>query len=418
MPLALSFPALTRLARWPFIALAIAIPLSTALDNVLLAILLILVLIGGSGQVFHNMVQNPVARASVLLFAMLALGMMYGAASLKEAVDILGKYVDLAFIPLMMVVAHDTNTQRRVLQTFLTIMMATALLSWMVGLGILPVAKWMWIGCLPENPAIFRGSITQNMLMAYAVYLLILQVCMASIIWKKWALIALAVFSSSSVLFMVQGKTGYLILLGLLLYFAWIMLAQKLRDRGRSIGWKELIGIGLIGLILAVAAYQASPRLHDRVDQAVNEFQLWHPNVQKGHSSTGERLEFYYNTFGIIKQHPWLGIGTGGFPAAYAQQVQGMNLFKTNNPHNEFLMVTVQTGILGFVLLLYLFYTQWHFAARLPSSFERDAARGLVLTMVITSLFNSPLHDHTEGVFFAFASALLFVNLGSDKRYG
>ncbi len=392
-----------------------AIPLSVALDNLLLFALLVLALIGSCRAVLHIAVHNPVARASTLLFAALLLGMAYGNAPLGEAADILGKYADLAFVPLLMVAGGDATTRRRAMLGFLAVMLITALLSWLVGLHMLPVAGWMWAGCTPDNPAIFRSSITQNMLMAYAAYLLVLQAREAGSNKARWLFTGLAMLAGGNVLFMVSGKTGYLILLALLTYFAWITLARRLHNRGRNIGWREGAGIGLLTLALVFGAYQVSPRLHERVNKMVTEFQAWQPNMHN-ETSTGERREFYYNTFAIVKQHPLLGVGTGGFPAAYAQQVQGKDVTLTRNPHNEYLLVTAQVGVAGLALLLYLFYTQWRHAVKLPSLFEQDAARGLVLTIVITSLFNSPLHDHTEGLFSAFASALLFANLNTGKR--
>lgn len=392
-----------------------AIPLSVALDNLLLFTLLVLVPAGSCRAVLHTAAHNPVARASALLFAALLLGMAYGNAPLGEAADILGKYADLAFVPLLMVAGHDATTRRRAMLGFLGVMLITVLLSWLVGLHILPVAGWMWVGCTPDNPAIFRSSITQNVLMAYAAYLLVLQAREAGSNKAKWLFTGLSMLAGGNVLFMVSGKTGYLILLALLTYFAWITLARRLHIRGRSIGWRECIGIGLLTLVLVFGTYQVSPRLHERVNKMVTESQAWQPNMHN-ETSTGERQEFYYNTFAIVKQHPLLGVGTGGFPAAYAQQVQGKDVILTRNPHNEYLLITVQVGVAGFALLLYLFYTQWRHAVKLPSLFEQDAARGLVLTIAVTSLFNSPLHDHTEGLFFAFVSALLFANLNKDKR--
>ncbi|MDE2310695.1 MAG: O-antigen ligase family protein [Betaproteobacteria bacterium] len=417
----MAFPAINQilisLARWCVIALGIAIPLSVALDNLLLFALLVLMLAGSYRAVLHTAVHNPVARASALLFAALLLGVSYGNTPLGEAADILGKYADLAFVPLLMVAGHDATTRRRAMLGFLAVMLVTALLSWLVGLHILPIQSWMWAGCVPDNPAIFRSSITQNILMSYAAYLLFLQVREAGSSKARWLFTGLAIFAGGNVLFMVSGKTGYLILLALLTYFAWITLARRLHLSGRSIGWREGAGTGLLTLAVIFGTYQVSPRLHERVNKMVTEFQAWQPNMHN-ETSTGERLEFYYNTFAIVKQHPLLGVGTGGFPAAYARQVQGKDVTLTRNPHNEYLLVTVQVGVAGLALLLYLFYTQWRHAVKLPSLFEQDAARGLVLTIALTSLFNSPLHDHTEGLFFAFASALLFAIPGWARRNG
>lgn len=407
-------------ARWCVVALGMTIPLSVALDNMLLIVLLVVSLIGSGSDVLRAAMYNPVARASALLFSALFLGMAYGNASFTAAAGALGKYADLAFVPLLMVAARDAAIRRHAMRGFLAVMLITALLSWLVGLHVIPALKWMWAHGIPDNPAIFRSSITQNILMAYATYLLAMQARDNHGSKARW-FASLAILAGSSVLFLVQGRTGYLVLLALGVYFAWTTLARKLRSSGRGFGWREGAGMGLLVFVLVFSAYHVSPRLHDRVDLAWAEFKAWQanePSKSPDVSSIGERAEFYSNTLELVKQHPLAGVGTGGFPAAYASQVQGKGVTLTRNPHNEYLMVTVQIGLAGFALLLYLFYTQWRCATELRGAFEQDAARGLVLTIVVTSLFNSPLLDHTEGLFFAFMSAILFASLECVKKHG
>lgn len=413
-----------RLAGWVAILLGVAIPTSTALDNLLLVFLLPLMVVGAGREILHVAVRNPVARAGILLFAGLVAGALYGQAPREEALGILGKYVDLVFVPLLMLAARDAIIRSRAMSGFLIAILATAALSWLVALHVLPLFDWMWGAGSPDNPSVFRSSITQNVLMAYAVFLLALAAREAVATGAKLLLAISAAFASGDVLFLVQGKTGYFVLPALLFYFSWMTWARHLRSRGRSIGWREGGATGLLGVLLIFAAFQASPQLQERVGQMVEGIQNWKPgnpaeqsSVSRIEHSTGERMEFYANTLELIKQHPVVGVGTGGFPAAYAHQVQGKNVEPTRNPHNEYLLITAQIGVGGLLLLLYLFYTQWRCAAQLPSAFEQDAARGLVLTITITALFNSPLHDHTEGLFFAFASALLFTAL-TPKRHG
>ncbi len=110
------------------------------------------------------------------------------------------------------------------------------------------------------------------------------------------------------------------------------------------------------------------------------------------------------------------GVGTGGFEAAYAEQVRGSAPLITHNPHNEYLLISVQVGVLGLVLLLYLMYTQWQGSKNLPSLYERQGARGLMVTLAVSCLFNSSLYDHTEGVFFAFMNAIFFSHLKERSR--
>jgi O-antigen ligase len=115
----------------------------------------------------------------------------------------------------------------------------------------------------------------------------------------------------------------------------------------------------------------------------------------------------------VIADQPILGVGTGGFAAAYAKKVEGTGKVATQNPHNEFLLMWAQLGIAGLALLIWLFWWQWRLAADLPTRLESELARGLVVTMVIGCMFNSLLLDHTEGLFYAWLTGVLYGGLKS-----
>lgn len=395
--------------RMGTVLLGFAVPISVALDNLLLAVLLLGVIFNAR-EIWRIARQHPVARAAWLLFAVLLIGMCYGVTPLREAINILGKYADLAFVPLFMLMLSNEALRRRAQYAFLAAMWLTLLLSCLVGLNLLPVLHWMSIFTAPDNPAIFHSHITQNNMMAFAVFLALLNLRAATTPMARMAWGAFALLGSANVLFMVQGRTGYVILLGLLGWFAWSTLARQMRRLGKAWGWRQGVAVALALLALIAIAYQASPRLHNRMDLVVSEYQAWQPDHGKD-TSTGQRLDFYYNTLQIMRQQPVFGVGTGGFSAAFAQQTQGKDVRQTHNPHNEYLMIAVQTGVIGLAALLYLFYTQWRCAPLLDTPLEQDAARGLVLAYVVNSLFNSPLLDHADGLFFALMTAVLFANL-------
>ncbi len=402
--------------RWSAILVGFFVPLSVALDNVLLAVMLLAVLFNARAiaQIARH---NPVARAAWLLFGALMLAVFYGATPWREAAGILGKYVDLAFIPLFMLLLSDESSRRSALHAFLAAMGLTLLLSFLVGLKLMPVQHWMNPIGAPDNPVIFHSHITQNNMMAFAVFLALLRLRDAASFGIRAGWGAFAALAGINVLFMVQGRTGYLILLALLGWFAWSTSARHMRARGKTWGWRQGVAVALLLLGFIAVAYQASPRLHDRVNLVRAEFQAWQPNHGRD-SSTGQRLDFYYNTLQIVRQHPLAGVGTGGFSAAFAQQVRGTDALPTHNPHNEYLMIAVQTGLIGLALLLFMFYTEWRCAARLDTSFKQDAARGLVLAYLVNCLFNSALLDHSDGLFFAFMTAVLFANLKWKAKHG
>lgn len=400
--------------RIGMVLLGFAVPISVALDNLLLAVLLLGALFN-IRAVWRIATQHPVARAAWLLFGMLFIAMSYGATPLREAAGILGKYADLAFIPLFMLVLSDETIRRRAQYAFLASMGLTLLLSLMMGLDLLPVQHWMNASAAPANPVIFHSHITQNNMMAFAVFLALLNLRAAASRGARAAWGLFALLGAVNVLFMVQGRTGYVILLVLLGWLAWSTLVRHMHRHGRAWGWRQGIAVILALMGLAVAAYQVSPRLHDRVGLVASEFRAWQPDRGKD-SSTGQRLDFYYNSLQIVRQHPVFGVGTGGFPSAFAQQTRGKDVLQTRNPHNEYLMVTVQTGVIGLALLLYLLYTQWRCAPLLDAPFRQDAARGLVLAYLANCLFNSPLLDHADGLFFAFMTAVLFAGMRREEK--
>ncbi len=386
-----------------------SVAISTALDNVLLAIVLLGILFNARA-VAHIAMHNPVARAAWLLFGALCIATLYGATPWREAIGVLGKYIDLAFIPLFMLMLSDETNRQRAQQAFLAAMGLTLFLSYLIGLELLPIQRWMYAMASIDDPVIFRGHITQNNLMAFAAFLALLK-CRAAVSNRLrigWGLFA--GLAAVNVLFMVQGRTGYLILFVLLAWTIWATLADTLHRNGKRINWRHAAAILLLLTGLATIALSVPSRLQDKINIALAEQQTWQRGGEKD-TSIGDRLSFYQNTLNIIKQQPWLGVGTGGLEAAYARQIQGTTDRLTPNPHNEYLMITAQVGVFGLLLLCYLFYTLWRSAAMLENRFNRDAVRGLVLAYLISCMFNSSLLDHVDGLFFAFMTAVLFANL-------
>lgn len=420
-----SFPqpfsaALGKAPQLSVAMLGLSVPISVALDNLLL-LLPLLWLLFNPRRVLAAATAHPVGRASWLLFIALLAGTLYGQTALQPALGLLGKYADLAFIPAFMLLLSDAPTHRLAGHAFIGTMAITLLLSMLVGIGWMPVQPWMAAKAAVDNPCIFHSEITHNNMMAFAVFLALLHFREARS-WPTRSLwggfIALACYN---ILFMVDGRTGYLILFTLCGWFAWTILRTWMAGRGKAIKARHVLAVLMLTSSSVLVAFQTIAPLRDGVLQAVTDLKAWQPG-QASEGSAGKRLDYYYNTLKFLKLQPVLGVGTGGFADAYQSQVQGTAMPPTHNPHNEYLMVAAQTGLVGLALLLYLFYTLWRTAPRLPTAFEQDAARGLVLAYLVNCMFNSALTDHSDGLFFAFMTAVLFANLkpaiNSAKRVG
>jgi O-antigen ligase len=395
--------------QWFVILIGVVVAVSVVLDNIFMGLILLGAPFFLKG-IARVTISNPVARAAILLFSVLLIAMLYGQTSLQEAFIILMKYIDLMFVPIFIFLLSTESAQRKARYAFMLIMAVTLFLSYLVSLQILPVMHWMDVVSQPNNPVIFYDYITQSNMMALAVYFALLEWREATNNRDKITWLSFALLGIINVLFMVQGRTGYLILFALLGLFTWSTIARLMHKRGKNWGWKQKSLVALLLLSGVTVAYHSSSRLHDRIALAVSEYQAWSPNHGKD-TSSGQRLDFYYNTLQIVSEHPLFGVGTGGFPAAYAQQTLGKDVMETRNPHNEYLLIAVQTGVVGFALLLYLFYTQWRYALLLPTPFGQDAARGLVLGCMVSCMVNSTLLDHAEGLLFSYMTAVLFANL-------
>jgi O-antigen ligase len=380
-------------------AIGLVLPISTAADNVLLAAVLVLLLIGGYWRrAYEHLRYSHIAGSALALATLIAAGTLY-TNDTREAWDHAGKYADLAFIPVFLFLFSRNFRQEMALRAFAA------------GLGmVLVVSYGIWLGWLPGEP-LFRGDVaspqafklraTHNILLAYGAFLFVCLALRAGSPARRALWGAAAVAAVFNVTSMVQGATGYLILLAL----AALLVATRMGLRG--------IIAGILAAMAAAAfLYVASDKFSNRVDSIVHEYKTWQP-TERSATSTGQRLEFYANTLGIIREHPWTGVGTGGFPAAYQKAVEGTPLPPTRNPHSEFLGFAVQFGIGGALALLAFFALLWREASRIPDVTHRTLARGLILAMVIGCTFNSLLLDHTEGLLFAWLTGLLYAGVQS-----
>ncbi|HTS55105.1 MAG TPA: O-antigen ligase family protein [Burkholderiales bacterium] len=392
-----------RLACYVAIALGVSLPVSVALDNVLLGVLLLAWLVSARWREKYHLVRgNPVALCALALLAWIALGLTWGSGPLSDGLLYLRKYSDLLLIAILSTVLVDVRDRRRALLAFAGALVVTLVLSYALALGWLPAGGVITGDA--TNPTVFKRHITQNILMAFGALLfaeLALEPARPRVRLLWAALSAAAVFNA---LFLVQGRTGYVVLAALIVLFLF-----------RTLRWKGVVPAAVLLVLAFAAAYQFSGSFHKRVSLALVEANEWRPGVAT-QDPVGIRLEFYTNTLAIVREHPVLGVGTAGFASAYAQRVQGSAMVLTRNPHNQYLMTASQVGLVGLALLVLLFVEQWRCATRLPGAQERTLARGLVLTIAVGSVFNSLLIDHTESLFFAWMSGLLYAGYAPPSR--
>lgn len=377
------------------VLMVFALIFDTAVVNLALFLLLVVYSLSGdyAGK-WRRIRGNTAAITSLLLFGLFAVGMSYSSSSLSTALSVLNKYRELLLFPIVISIFHDEIWRRRAYYAFLAAILVGMLVSFAMYFGWLPpgLSGQEWIP--------FKSRIAYGLFMAYAIYLmshhlLATQVRSHRFFWG--GVICLAYFN---LMFMVSGRTGHIVLLALLLLLGY-QYRVSLRKR-LMIAIPALVVVAAVTLLISPAIQSRS----DDIDLAFN-----HP----AESSIGVRLIMWQTASRIIVEHPIFGAGTGSFEGEYAKKAYDHPGVLTGNPHDEYLLIAGQLGLIGLSGFLLLLYRQWKLADRLtlPYSF---AAQGLVLAMAVGCLFNSFLYDHGEGHFYAIFAGVLLSGLGTTPQ--
>jgi O-antigen ligase len=163
---------------------------------------------------------------------------------------------------------------------------------------------------------------------------------------------------------------------------------------------------GLVGsFILAAFAWQFSPTTQSRFAEMVANLRA--VQTESNYiSSVGVRLRMYELAVQSMASHPVVGTGVGSWLPLWAadareldaQRLPGEKLLSTiNNPHNDFLLAGMETGVPGMLLLLWLLLyfvvTGWR---------RRTTGGGIAfvlgVAMLVTTMFNAPFRDAALGM--------------------
>ena len=175
--------------------------------------------------------------------------------------------------------------------------------------------------------------------------------------------------------------------------------------------WRGILGGGLAAVMLAVAAWWLSPTVHNRFAELVSDVRGVQTQAQEI-TSIGLRWRMAQEAFAGIRENPALGTGLGSWlprwHIAWAGFADGLpldtppHLADTNNPHNDFLLTGMETGIPAMLMLI------WFLLTFIVHGWRRRTPAGgvsvvLGVAVALTAVVNAPLRDAGLG------SALLWL---------
>ncbi len=232
-------------------------------------------------------------------------------------------------------------------------------------------------------------------------YSIFLAITLVILLWQllsnsssKWVRISEGIFfvSAFANLFVNGGRTGQVAFVFAVFVFFHTM---------KLLSWRRTVLLTLLLFLSIVTAYKISPVFQTRANQALSDMTrvIKHHDF---HGSWGNRLAIYATTLHAIERKPVLGYGLGSFKEAIEGLKNsiskdfwhiGMNL---SSPHNDFLYVTLQSGLPA-LFLLALFFTA---LLKTHPKETRDKAVFYAILMILffSMMTNYLLKNNTTGL--------------------
>jgi len=390
-----------------FVILAFVFPLSVALGNTLIyLIILIWIFSGNLKSKLQQVFQNNLAILSIVFFGINLLGMLWttniemGLFQLKKMIDF------LLILPIFLVITRKENIPIYI-NLFLFSIGITIFLSFLVWFEIIPPI----LKATLENPTVTMSHISYNPFLAIAAY-----ICLYLAYLKEgqssFLKIFLTVFFVAIAfnMFITGGRAGQIMFLFMLVFFFF----QK--HGYRSIKSYLLIFFFIPGIVFF--AYEYSDNFNRRINDSIKNVNFIEDESLRG-TSIGQRITWAESTIDMFLKYPLYGVGTGDFKDEF-EKIHYKKFEKiteivpsTTNPHNMYLLVLSTLGILGFISFILIFVYQIFFAIK-SKGFNYYFGTTLPLAFLLIMFSDSYLLGHFTTTLYVFFSSFLYKNFDTD----
>jgi len=374
-----------------------AIPCSTAAQNIS-TLFLLLCLVGMAGLRAQLVValRIPLVRAALGFYALLVLGCLWAEVDWSNRLEMLRRMRAYLLTPVFVACLIPRPSRMSLLAGFVIGVVLSVLVSMFIAATGLIALK-----AVPGNYPSFRTHTEHNLFIAWVAAGLLCRLLWGEIEDRRWRLaailvIALLLFDD---FFLVRGRTAQalmLLMIPLILFQRW--------------GLRSVLPQALILATLVPILFWVSPVIQSGSRAIVSDMR----ELSKGQgqeTSLGLRMEFAQNTLKIIESAAVFGHGTGSFSSNY-ERLTGFTKATdgqraSHNPHNDFLWLWSEVGLLGPLALLVLVLA-FVYSIRRLSRAQAVTIQAISLSMIVGTLGNSFFTDKVSGVgFIVVASALV-----------
>lgn len=390
-----------------FLAVAVALPIAMVGLAKLLVLLAALWIIA-SGWLRRRQATAPVqGLTSVLILSALfvmTLSSLWSAGATDEIAASIAKHGKLLLIPVLLLLIRSRREALLATACFVGGQLFLLASTWLLFLGV--ALPWVLSKEVGTSYAVFSSYLDQSIMTAV----------LAGVAWHLRAYappryrtplgLGVAVLALIGVFFIFQGRTGHLVALALLT----LALAWEIPRRFR-------LAVFITPLVLLALLAASSSKVQHGLQEISGGVEAFSQSGDTG-SSSGTRLNFWLRSLEAIAKTPLQGTGVGSWSHTFnAQQAHHVATSPPNkpvkpriehlgNPHQEYLLWTVELGVIGTALLCAALYALYR-DSRLLETPARRAFQSILAALALACLFNSVLYDALIGDFFCVALGLL-----------
>lgn len=392
----LSNHILNKTYQYLLIALAFLMPLTVFGANlVIVSIVLIWLFSGNYKNKLYEIASQRLMIASITFFVFHIVGLIW-TDDLSWGLHIVHKmWYFFLLLPVLNNIV-EKNYIKYYIFSFLFAISLTELISYLVWFELIPP----FYKATVYNPTPFMSHISYNPILAFSIYLVGYKLFFDSnLVKSRKFLYSFFLISMTLNMFITGGRAGQVMFFAVIV----IIIFQFFNS--------EKLKAFLVTLFLVpgvfFAAYSISPIFNDRVNMAFENVIHYSDNKN---TSVGQRITFLINSSEIIKDNPILGVGTGDFPKEYKKinEINTPNMPNSTNPHNMYILVASQLGIVGLIIFFSIFYYQFKYSIFSTNHLSKNVGIALPTLFLIIMFSDSYLLGHFTTLMYVFFSAFLY----------
>ncbi|MBT7480778.1 MAG: O-antigen ligase family protein [Flavobacteriales bacterium] len=373
--------------KYLFILLGFSLPLSIAITNILIVLISFICIVEGDLSEKWNKICSSKWMISLLLLLVLYLlyFLIFGVCT--DTFWILKRVSLLLILPILYSTIFSVDTIKKSAFSFLSSMFVSSVVAIAENFEIISInPNW--------TVSAFMKYTDHNTFLASALILSIYSFFRLKLEGKFKISIQLFIPVYLFSLFSEGGKAGQIVFIVLLIFLFIYLFRTKIK----------VLFISFLGVFLfSYLVYNNSEMVKTRFDYAIKSYK----NIEnEKKSSSNTRYILGAETIKLIKQNPVFGYGAGSFTDVFGpinSETEKIVRHKHKTPHNNYLYVWMELGILGLILLLSIFYFQIRELYRLKDGFPRVL---LPLMYLIIMFADSYFFSHNTLILYLFLSVI------------